>query len=169
MKKLLIIVLVVLLCTSLVGCRRAQENAVENMLENMIESQSDGDVDIDIDGDSGEVNISGEDGDVSIQSDTDGMAWPSDKLPNYVPEVKGIKVISIMDVGTGVYVVFENCTAAIAEDYVKAIENNGWEITMSMDSEGTHVTLATNVDEEMLQFSWEEEDGSGEITYGQQQ
>ncbi len=168
MKRILIVLLVVFLIFGLMGCRKAQENAVENMIEGMMESQSGEDVDVDIDDDGGNITISGDDGEVNIQGDEDGMPWPSDKLPNNVPRVKGVKVVSIMDVGTGIYVVFENCTGAIAEDYIKDVENNGWEITMNMDSEGTHIIMATNSNEEMLQFAWDEEDGGGEITYGQQ-
>ena len=166
MKKVLIVLLVVFLIIGLVGCRKAQENAVENMIEGMIEAQGGEDVDIDIDEDGGNLSISSDDGDMNMQSDESGMPWPNDKLPNNVPEVKGVKVIFVMDVGSGVSISFEDCNSKIADDYEKKILENGWEITMTYEAEGFHTITATNSDDEMLQFSWDEEDGTGGVTFG---
>lgn len=166
MKKVLIVLLVVFLIIGLVGCRKAQENAVENMIEGMMEAQGGEDVDIDIDDDSGSVSISGDEGDINIQGDEGGMPWPSDKLPNNVPEVKGVKVIFVMDAGSGINISFEGCTSKIAEDYEKKIVENGWEVTMTYESEGFHTLTATNSDDEMLQFSWDEEEATGGLTFG---
>ena len=166
MKKILIVLLVALLILGLVGCRKARENAVENMMENMIEAQSGEDVDIDINDDGADFSISSDDGDINMQGDESGMAWPNDKLPNNVPEVKGVKVIFVMDAGTGVSISFEGCTAQIAADYEQKMIKNGWEITMSYESEGFHTITAQNSNDEMLQFSWDEEDGTGGIIYG---
>ena len=166
MKKILIVVLVVFLVLGLVGCRKAQENAMENMLENMIEAQGGEDVDIDINDDGADFSISSDEGEINIQGDEGGMPWPSDKLPGNVPEVKGVKVIYVMDAGTGVSLSFEGCTAQIAADYEQRMIQNGWEITMSYESEGFHTITAQNGDDEMLQFSWDEGDGTGGIIYG---
>lgn len=168
MKRILIVLLIALLVMGLVSCGNAREKAAEKMIENMIEAEAGEDVDIDVDDGGGDITISGEDGEISIQGNEDGMPWPSDKLPGNVPEVKGVKVVSIMDAGTGIAIIFENCNANIAEDYIKQIESNGWEIMMNMDSEGFHMIMATNSNNEMLQFDWEEEDGGGTVTYGQE-
>lgn len=168
MKKILIVLLIALMVMGIVSCGKAREKAAENMIENMIEAEAGEEVDIDVDDGGGSITISSDEGDISIQGDASGMPWPSDKLPGNVPEVKGVKVVSIMDVGTGVAIIFENCNVSIAEDYIKQIESNGWEIMMNMDSEGFHMITATNSQNEMLSFAWEEEDGGGEVTYGKE-
>jgi len=171
MKKILIVLLIALLVLSFVSCRRAREqaaeNMVENMIENMIEAEGGGDVDIDIDSDGeGSVTIESDEGEVTFEGDEDGMPWPDDKLPSNVPKVKGVKVVSVMDAGTGVFIAFEGITAKNAEDYIKAMEANGWEIGLTVDQEGTHNIMAGNDKDEMLQFTWEEDGNTGGITYG---
>lgn len=168
MKKILIVLLIALLLLGIVSCGKARENAAENMIENIIENQAGEDVDVDVDDGGGSITISSDEGEISIQGDEDGMPWPGDKLPSNVPEVKGVKVISVMDVGEGVYISFENCSNDIGENYIKEIENSGWEITFSMDQEGYHTIIANNNNDEMLQFGWDEEDNFGDLTYGKE-
>lgn len=163
MKKILIVILVALLCLSFVGCRKAQEQAVENMLENMLESASDGEVDIDFNDDGSSFTISGEDGETTYQSDENGMAWPGDEFPNSVPELKGVKFITYASSDTGTSLFFEDCTDEIGEDYIKDIEQKGWDIVMNMDSDSFHMVSATKGDTETLTFTWDEEDNSGQI------
>lgn len=171
MKKILIVLLIAFLILGIVSCGKAREKAAENMIENIIEAEAaeaGENVDIDVDDGGGSITISGEDGEISIQGNEDGMPWPSDKLPGNVPEVKGVKVLSVMDADTGVAIIFDNCNSKIAEDYIKQIEANGWEIMMNMDSEGFHMISATNSQNEMLQLSWDEGDTSGSLTYGKE-
>lgn len=168
MKKILLVLLITLLVLGLISCGNAREKAAENMLENILEEEAGGEVDVDVDDGGGSITISNDEGEFSIQGDEDGMPWPSDKLPANVPEVKGVKVVSVMDAGTGVSIIFQDCNVNIAQDYISQIEANGWEIMMNMDSEGFHIISATNSQNEMLQFSWEEEDGGGSVTFGQE-
>lgn len=171
MKRVLTILLIVVMVLVLVSCgkarQNAQEQAIENMIENIMEAGNE-DVDVDIDSDGESISITSDEGNVTIDSDDDGISWPGDKLPNNVPQPKGVKVISVIDVGEGVYIVFEGVTTKIAEDYEKAMSSNGWEVNFTYDEEGAHTTMATNSSDEMLQFFWDEEDGRGEITYGKQ-
>lgn len=168
MKKILIVLLIAFLILGTVSCGNAREKAAENMIENMIEAEAGEDVDIDVDDGGGSITISSEEGEISIQGNEDGMPWPSDKLPSNVPEMQGVKVVSIMDAGTGVAIVFDNCDTNTAEDYIKQIESIGWKIEFSLDQEGYHTIIANNSNNEMLQISWDEEDNSGSLTYGQE-
>ena len=124
--------------------------AVEDMIDDMLEAQ-DGEEDDE------QINITG---------DENGMRWPGDKLPAYVPEIIGAEIVFVMDAGTGVSILFEGCTAQIAQDYEQKMIQNGWEIAFNYDSEGFHTITAQNSAGEVLQLSWDEEDGAGEIIFG---
>jgi len=150
------------LVVGLVACGNAREKAAENIIENM--AGDDIDVDIDDDGDS--ITITSDEGEVSIQGDEDGMPWPGDKLPSNVPKLKGVKVVAVIDAGTGVMIGFEDCDNNTANAYVDQIKASGWNVTLEMESEGMRNIIADNANNEFLQFGWDSEDGSGTITYG---
>lgn len=168
MKRILIVLLIAVLILGIVSCGKAKEKAAENMIESIIEEQAGGEVDVDVNDGGDSITISSDDGEFSIQGDESGIPWPSDKLPANVPELKGVKVVSVIDVGTGVSIAFQNCSTSITEDYISQIKASGWEIVMNVDSEGYHMITATNSQNEVLNFTLEEENGGGTIIYGQE-
>lgn len=164
MKKILFVLLIALLVIGLIACGKSMgEKAVENMIEGMMENEG---VDVDVDDGGDTVTIDTGEGEMVIESDEDGMAWPGGKLPSNVPEVKGVKVVGVIDVGSGIVVTFENCSKKNADDYISQMKANGWEISFDMEADGARIVMAGNNKDEMMQFGWEEESGDGEITYG---
>ena len=179
MKRLLIVFLIAFLAIGLVACGGPPgdkndksdgnwgDGADEAAAEKMIEDMSGGEVDVDIDDGGDSITISSEEGDLVIEGDEDGMPWPSDKLPSNVPELKGVKVITTMDAGAGISIMFEGCDNGEGEAYIRALTAAGWNITMEMESEGLHTIMCDNGKNEFLHFSWiEEEEGAGSITFG---
>lgn len=169
MKKIIIAVIVLLMAAGLVACADPAEAAVSqtqaeesNGAQDASES-SDGNLDIDINEDGGSINISGEDGNLSIQGDEDGMPWPGDKLPSNIPEVPGVTVTSVLDVGESVTVVFTGITEAAATAYAASLQSAGWTPVMNFDVEEGHA-VTFNKDEEILQFIWSNE-GTGSLSF----
>ena len=166
MKKFLIIVLIVMLVLGMMACgKSAQENLVEQIMEQAAaESGEDVDIDIDSDGDGGSMTISNGDEEMVIESDSDGVAWPTDKLPSSVPKMDGVKVVAVQALSGMVTVYFEECDASEAQVYVTAIKTNGWEIITEINMEGAQ-QIQAQIGEEWLQFTWAEEDGAGWVSY----
>jgi hypothetical protein len=186
MKKFFLVVLVVLLMLTLLACGKSlEERVTEKMLEEMAEQdgadadidvdqngddvdmhiEQDGtSVDLDVDGDSGSMTISDGENDMVMEFNEDA-SWPGDKMPNHVPEPKGVTFVGTTFVDPVVSVFFEGCSDSIAAAYSAQLEASGWEIVSTLDVEGTHQVQATNADGEWLQFTWTDEDGSGGLTY----
>lgn len=180
MKKFLFIVLIVLFVLALIACGKSpEEKLAEDILEqNGVDADVDMDgddvdlhmeqdgatIDIEGDGDSGSMTISDGEDEIVMDFD-DNTAWPADKMPGHVPQIQGVQFVGTQVMGPAVSVYFEGCNESVAASYVSALEANGWEIVMTIDSEGAHNIQAQNGDEEWLQFTWTEEDGSGGVVY----
>jgi len=164
MKKILFVLLIALLVIGLIACgKSAVEKAAENMIEEIMEKEG---VDVDVDDGGDTVTIETEEGDVTIEGDEGGMPWPNDKLPGNVPELKGVKVVAVINAGSSIMIGFEDCDKNTADAYIDQIKASGWKISLDMESEGTRIIMAGNSNDEYFQFGWDSEDGSGEITYG---
>jgi len=166
MKKMLFVLLIMLLVIGLIACGKSiGEKAAENMIEEIMEKEG-VEVDVDVDDGGDTVTIETEEGGMTIEGDEGGMPWPNDKLPGNVPELKGVKVVTVIDAGSGIMIGFEGCDKNNVDAYIKLIKSNGWNVAMDMESDGTRIIMAGNSNDEFLQFGWNSEDGSGEITYG---
>ncbi len=160
-----------LMVAGLVACANPLEAAVSQMAENngsqeASDSGSSGDsqMDIDINEDGGSINISGEDGNVSIQGDDNGMAWPADKLSG-VPEIPGVKVVMVMDMGEGIMVGFEDCDQSTAQGYISTLKSSGWEAAMEINADDGYSSVFTKGNES-IQFTWSGDENAGSILYG---
>lgn len=167
MKKILFLLVIVVMVVGLVACANARENAVENILENILEKELGEKIDIEIDDDGESFTIKTEEGEVSFESDESGIPWPSDKLPGNVPELKGVKVVSVIDVGTGILISFEDCDKNTANAYIDQIKASGWNISVEIETGDIHSIIADNDNDEFLQFGWDSVYKSGSVTYGE--
>ena len=185
MKKFFLVVLIVLVMLTLLACGKSiEEKVAEKMLEEMAE-QNGADIDVDQDGDDVDLHIEQDGAPVLISMWTDDggsmtvsdgendmvmefnedTSWPADKMPSYVPELKGVTFVGTTYTDPVVSVFFEGCSDSIAAAYTAQMEADGWEIVTTLDVEGTHQVQAKNASDEWLQFTWTDEDGSGGLTY----
>lgn len=168
MKRILIVLVTVFLVIGLVACG-GRQSLQEAAAEKLIESMAGEGVDIDIDDGGDSVTIKTEEGEVTFEGDEGGMPWPSDKLPAGFPMLSGVTVTAVIDSGTGIIIGFEDCNEKIADDYISAVKAAGWNIKLDLDSEGLRMIAGDNAKNETLQFSWQEDDGNGQVMYGKQQ
>ena len=163
MKKLLVVLLIILLVLGMAACRKSIE---ESLVEQMIENAAGEGVDVDIDNDGDSISISNDEGGSLEMDSGEGLAWPGDKLPAHVPELTGVTVIQTMDMGMGMSIIFEGCDEDEANAYVQQLENAGWEMKSEMTTTEAYVAYLSMGEDESLNFSWSNEDGTGAITYG---
>lgn len=166
MKKILFLLVIVVMVVGLVACANARESAVENIIENIIEKESGEKIDIDIDEGGDSVTIKTEEGEVTFESDEGGMPWPSDKLPAGFPMLNGVTVVSVIDVGTGILIYFEDCDENTADAYIDQIKASGWNISVEVETGDMRSIIADNDNDEFLQFSWDSVYKSGSVAYG---
>ena len=166
MKKILFVLVIAIMVVGLVACVGARENAVENMIENMIERESGEKVDIDFDNDGDGVTIKTDEGEVTVQDDDRGLPWPSDKLPAGFPVLGGAKVTTVIDTGSGILIGLGGVTQNDADNFIGNFTTGDWE-TATIESAGTNI-FSANKGDEFMQFSWNLEEGNGNITYGTQ-
>lgn len=167
MKKTLIVLVITFLVIGLVACGAPKQSAEEAASENITENMTDEDVDIDIDDGGDSITIKTEKDEVTIESDEGGMPWPSDKLASSFPELKGVKIVAVIDASAGVTIGFEGCDKNTADAYIGQIKASGWNITLDVETGGKRVIIAGNDSYEYFHFGWNSEDGDGKITYGE--
>ncbi len=118
MKKILVVLIAICVLVSFSGCGNAIEKTIEKQLEKaaekIINEENDGeDIDISInlpDGDSddgGSISIGDGEDEIVFEGSESGMPWPDDKLPKHVPELKGVKVVSVSNMGGAILIGFE--------------------------------------------------------------
>jgi hypothetical protein len=95
--------------------------------------------------------------------------WPDDKLPKSVLPIAGAKVLSSMQDGDDIGVVFM-CKRSTIEDYIQQLEQIGWSIDEDMGSDGNDELGAisrflSNDEGEHLQLSWQSGGGTGTLGY----
>jgi hypothetical protein len=166
MKRILITILVLLMIVGLAACSNPLEAAVSQAAEDNAAQESSADASQESsESASQDTSDSGDDQmDIDISGDENGMAWPSDKLPSGIPEISGVKVVLVMDMGDGVSVGFEGLTQANAESFISQLEGMGWETVMDIDAEEGRSQMLTKGDE-TLQLNWSSEDGTGALLY----
>lgn len=171
MKKLVVIMICAMLVIGIAACgapnngelTRGEEAKVEAIIEDMVGD----DVDVDVSDGGDSVKIATDEGDIMIEGSESGIPWPKDSLPESVPEFKGITVLGKIGTDSSVTISAEGFNADNAQAYIAAMESAGWKINMNMDAEGDHMISAENGNE-MLSFSWSEDDGSGVVMYSKQ-
>ncbi len=98
--------------------------------------------------------------------------WPGDKLPKSVPPIAGAKVLSSMQDGDDLGVVFM-CKKSEIEAYIQHLEQIGWIIDKDVGSDGDNELGAisrflSNDEGEHLQISWQSGGGTGTLGYSKE-
>lgn len=176
MKKILIVLISMCLILSFSGCGNAIEKTIEKQLEKaaekIINEENDGeDIDISInlsDDDSdggGSISIGDGEEELVFEGSESGMPWPDDKLPKHVPELKGVTVMSVSNMGGAILIGFEGSDKAEAETYINSIKKAGWTVIMESYEDDGGMIMTTNENEESLMFVWNTDDFGGAVTY----
>lgn len=174
MKKILVVLIAVCMLLSFSACGSSVKDQIEKQLEKAAEkiiNESGEDIDISINlpdedsADGGSITIGDGEDELVFEGSEDGMEWPDDKLPKSVPELKGIKVVSVSSIGGGVLIGFEECDKSEAETYVKQIKNTGWIVLMEANESDGGMLMTNNDAAESLMFVWNTDDNSGVVTY----
>ena len=108
-------------------------------------------------------------GDDNAEAATDNILyWPGDDLPNGVPEIEGVVITSIQNVGEkgALTITFEKCNSQEAKNYADKLDTSGWTIYVNKYAEGTRQVMMENDQNEMITFTWSETTNSGTIMYG---
>ena len=154
MKKKLVLILVVLLTVSLIGCgakEKLEEKAIEAVAEKVIEKAGGGDVDIDGD----KVTVKGEDGEEATFGSTD---WPTSELAKNIPEFKGGKIVSVMEASDSLIISIEEASKKDFDEYFNEIKkiytNQSYDMKTedgitygASDDKGYGVTIIYGADE----------------------
>ncbi len=152
------------------ACGNSIEKQLEKAAEKIINEENDGeDIDISInlpnaDGE-GTITIGDGEDELVFEGSESGMPWPDEKLPKHVPELKGVKVLSVANMGGSVLIGFEECDKAEAETYIKQIKKAGWTVLMESYEDDGGMIMTTNDDAESLMFVWNTDDFGGAVTY----
>ena len=103
---------------------------------------------------------------IDDDNSTDGsVAWPSDKLPDNVPEIPGVLISSnILLDDNSVIIFFEGCDQDIADAYVAQLEDIGWQVGDETTVDGTDMIILSDSDATLM-FSWNAADGTGDVFY----
>jgi len=174
LKKILVVLIAVCVLFSFSACGDSVEKQIEKQLEKAAEkiiNEGGDDVDISIDlpdADSdgeGSITIGDGEDELVFEGSESGMPWPEDKLPKHVPELKGVNVVSVANMGGSVLIGFEECDKAEAETYIKQIKKAAWTVLMESYEEDGGMIMTTNDDAESLMFVWNTEDFGGAVTY----
>jgi hypothetical protein len=165
-----IVMTIVLLAAVFSGCRRvrekAAENAAERIMEKAMEDQSGGKADVDINADDNSVSIKTDEGELTIQSGED-MEWPQD-LKGKIPELKGIKIVGMMNQMGSIVVTFEGADMDGYEEYKSQLEADGFTISMDMKYGEGGGMLNAQKGNQVVVFSVDEE-GNGGLTYTEEE
>ncbi|NLZ82501.1 MAG: hypothetical protein GX915_02420 [Clostridiales bacterium] len=132
MKKILIMILMMLLLVSLVGCgakKKMEEKIGEAITEKMFEEAGGGDIDIDGD----EITITTEDGDTATFGKTE---WPTSDLAKSIPKLGSGNVISVMEMDDYVLISLEETPEKEFTDYLDEIKDTFTEDSYDIKSEG---------------------------------
>lgn len=95
-------------------------------------------------------------------SQSTSLSWPKDSLAPYVPELKGIAIVSIENTDSGIEILFTGCDSNKTKGYIESLKGEGWAIETDNQAAGKTVT-ASRQSEVVIFFS--SPDGSGFITY----
>lgn len=131
MKKIMIMILMMLLVVSLVGCgakKKMEEKIGEAITEKMFEEAGGGDIDIDGD----EITITTEDGESVIFGKTE---WPTSDLAKSIPELKSGEVISVMETDGYLMISLEETSQKEFADYLDQIKKDFVEDSYDIKSE----------------------------------
>ncbi|NLV15589.1 MAG: hypothetical protein GXY50_00025 [Syntrophomonadaceae bacterium] len=142
MKKILVVLLAFMLIISVTGCgvnEKISEKAGEKIAEKIMSDAGGGDVDIDGD----KVTIKGEDGQELTFGETD---WPTSDLAKSIPEFKGGKIVTVMDMNDSVLISLEEASNKDFADYLDEIKQTFTEESYEMKSE-EHITYGAKNDE----------------------
>lgn len=140
MKKILIFLFMFMFVLSLTGCgakEKLEEKAGEALAEKVMEDAGGGDVDIE--GDT--VKIKGEDGEEVIFGETE---WPTSELAKSIPEFKGGKVVTVMEMNDSLLIALEEAGKEDFADYLDEIKKTFTEEAYDMKSEGSVTYGAEN-------------------------
>ena len=132
MKKILIMILMMLLLVSLVGCgakKKMEEKIGEAITEKMFEEAGGGDIDIDGD----EITITTEDGGTAVFGKTE---WPTSDLAKSIPKLGSGNVISVMEMDDYVLISLEETPEKEFTDYLDEIKDTFTEDSYDIKSEG---------------------------------
>lgn len=132
MKKILIMILMMLLLVSLVGCgakKKMEEKIGEAITEKMFEEAGGGDIDIDGD----EITITTEDGNTATFGKTE---WPTSDLAKSIPKLGSGNVISVMEMDDYVLISLEETPEKEFTDYLDEIKDTFTEDSYDIKSEG---------------------------------
>lgn len=165
-----IVMTIVLLAAVFSGCRRAREKAAENaaerIMERAMEDQSGGKADVDINADDNSVSIKTDDGELTMQGGED-LEWP-EELKGVVPEIKGVKIIGMMNQMGSIVVTFEGADMDAYGTYKSQLEADGFTISMDMAYEDGGGMLNGQKDNQVVVFSVDAE-GNGGLTYTEEE
>ena len=90
--------------------------------------------------------------------------WPSDKLPDNVPEIPGVLVSNVLLDDNSVIIFFEGCDQDIVDAYVAQLKSIGWYGGDAVTVDGTYIVDFSDSDATLM-FSWNVEDGTGDLIY----
>lgn len=156
MKNVIILLITIVLCIGLLatGCvkEKLEDKIAEKIVEGIIEKGTDGEVDIDIDDD--EVSIISADGQMVINTGKD-IDWSKD-MPKDIPEWKG-DIVGYIAMDNGFSLGSENVKKDEYEEYIKEVENAGFESSLKMDADGIYTNMYT-LDDIMLTVAFSEPD-----------
>ncbi len=131
MKKILVGLLAFVLILALAGCgagEKISEKAGEKLAEKVISEVGGGDVDIDGD----KLTIKGEDGEAVVFGETE---WPTSDLAKSIPEFKGGKIVTVMDLNDALHISLEEASKADFADYLEEIKQTFTEESYDMQSQ----------------------------------
>lgn len=131
MKKIIIMILMILLATSLVGCgakKKMEEKIGEAITEKMFEEAGGGDIDIDGE----EVTITTEEGETAIFGKTE---WPTSDLAKSIPKLDSGNVVSVMEMDDYLMISLEETPQKDFADYLDQIKKDYTEDSYDVKSE----------------------------------
>jgi len=99
---------------------------------------------------------------IDSSSQVTSLSWPKDSLAPYVPELKGISIVSIENTESGIEISFTGCDSNKTKGYIESLKGEGWAIETDNQTAGKTVT-ASRQSEVVIFFS--SPDGSGFLTY----
>ena len=155
MKKILICFLMLVIVMSFAGCgvkEKMEEKAAEAIAEKIIEDAGGGAVDIDGD----KVVIKGEDGQELTINEGE---WPSSDLAKSIPEFKGGKVASVMEVDGSLFIMMEEISEEDFTAYLDEIKKVFTEETYEMSTDTGMIYAAADDKNTSVMLTYEKEAG----------
>ena len=155
MKKILILTFCLVWATTLTAC------ACEKTVEKAIEQSTGGEADVDLD--DGSVKLNTNEGSLEIGEEVDlPSGFPSD-----IYVIDGT-ITAAMSTGEDTYTASIETTKSVSEaktKYVSELENDGWDITMTLDI-GEGSTIGAEKDNRSVSISIAESDGATTVVIG---